>query len=191
MDNDRSHQEREDVVMGAMTMAGDIVTRRVDNPLSTWAEFLHQLDKATPYAGKVEVLVNSRTILGGFNRFHGTEAQQMACARFKSLYERSQLGGARAVDPSLEPVDGGWTNPEAVFESGASARKELIAVQDLLGPVDYARIEFVVIRERGPTPYAKWRGFGIDGRACARAKVEVREIVDRLAVHWKYQGRDA
>jgi hypothetical protein len=173
-----------------MLMA-DIVTKRVDNPLSTWAEFLHQLDKATPYAGKVEVLVNSRTILGGFNRFHGTEAQQMACARFKSLYERSQLGGARAVDPSLEPVDGGWTNPEAVFESGASARKELIAVQQLLGPVDYARIEFVVIRERGPTPYAKWRGFPHNGRHVSQCMVEVREIADRLAVHWKFQGRVA
>jgi hypothetical protein len=165
-----------------------IVEEFVDNPLLTFSEFLHQLDRPQSSSLRNRVQVNKNTILGGFCRFHGTEAQQMACARFKSLYERAQLGGARAVDPSLEPVDGGWTNPEAVFESGASARKELIAVQDLLGPVDYARIEFVVIRERGPTPYAKWRGFGIDGRACAKAKVEVREIVDRLAVHWRYQG---
>jgi hypothetical protein len=170
-----------------MLMA-DIVTKRLDNPLSSWSQFLWELDSGVRHAGKIEVLVNTRVLLGGFCRFHGTEAQQMACARFKSLYERAQLGGARAVDPSLEPVDGGWTNPEAVFESGASARKELIAVQDLLGPIDYARIEFVVIRERGPTPYAKWRGFGIDGRACAKAKVEVRGIVDRLAVHWRYQS---
>lgn len=173
-----------------MLMA-DIVTRRVDNPLSTWAEFLHQLDKATPYAGKIEVLVNTKTILGGFNRFHGTEAQNMAVARFKSLYERAQLGGARAVDPSVEPVDGGGINPESVIINGASARRELIAVQDLLGAVDYARIEFVVIRERGPTPYAKWRGFGHGGKQVSQCMVEVRGIADKLAVHWKFQGRGA
>lgn len=167
----------------------DIEERRVDSPLLTWAQFLFELEQGKPNAGKQIASVNMRTVLGGFCRFHGTEAQQKACARLKSLYERSQVGGAKAVDPSVEPVDGGGINPEANIEIGADARREYNAVRALLGWQNLERIEFVVIRERGPTPYAKWRGFGDGGRGVSKGMVEVREIADRLAEHWQFQSR--
>lgn len=171
-----------------MNAMADIETRRVDSPLLTWAQFVHELDEGRPNAGKQLATINLRTLMGGFCRFHGTEAQQRACAKLKSLYERSQVGGAKAIDPSVEPVDGGGVNPEANIEIGADARKQYVAVRALLGRRDLERIEFVVIRERGPTPYAKWRGLGDGGRGVSRGMVEVREVADRLAVHWKYQG---
>lgn len=174
-----------------MNAMADIQDARVDSPLLTWAQFLHELEQGRPYAGKQIVSMNMRTVLGGFCRFHGTEAQQKACARLKSLYERSQVGGAKAVDPSLEPVDGGGINPEANIEIGADARREYIAIRNLLGKQDLDRIEFVVIRERGPTPYAKWRGYGDGGRGVSRGMVEVRDIADRLAEHWQFQSRRA
>lgn len=174
-----------------MNAIADIREERVDSPLLTWAQFLHELEQGKPNAGKQIVSMNMRTVLGGFCRFHGTEAQQKACAKLKSLYERSQVGGAKAVDPSLEPVDGGGINPEANIEIGADARREYNAVRALLGRQDLDRIEFVVIRERGPTPYAKWRGFGDGGRGVSRGMVEVREIADRLAEHWQLQTRRA
>lgn len=172
-----------------MIAAMDIEERRIDRPLITWAEFLVELAANKPHAGKEIASVNLRTVLGGFCRFHGTEAQQKACARLKSLYERSQVGGAKAVDPSLEPVDGGGINPEANIEIGADARKEYMAVRSLLGRQDMTRIEFVVIAEHGPTRYAQWRGFEDNGRGRGKASVEVRAIADRLAEHWAFQTR--
>ncbi len=174
-----------------MEVAEFIEERRIESPLTSWAQFLAELDAGKPYAGKQIVSMNLRTLMGGFCRFHGTEAQQKACSKLKSLYERSQVGGAKAVDPSLEPVDGGWVNPESNIEIGADARKEYAVIRALLGPQDMARIEFVVVRERGPTPYAKWRGFSDGGRGVSRGMVEVRGIADRLAVHWQFQGRAA
>jgi hypothetical protein len=182
-----------------MNAIADIREERVESPLLTWAQFLHELEQGKPNAGKQIATMNMRTVLGGFCRFHGTEAQQKACAKLKSLYERSQVGGAKAVDPSIEPVDGGGINPEANIEIGADARKEYNRVVALLEAADakqrvkagthLERIEFVVIRERGPTPYAKWRGFGEGGRGVSRGMVEVREIADRLAEHWQLQAR--
>lgn len=164
----------------------DIRNERVDNPHTTYAQFLHELREGKPDAGAVFVPRNMRTLLGGFCRFYGNQAQNEAAARFKSLYERAQLGGARAVDPAIEPVDGGGINPEAIFETGADARRAYDAiVPNALNRVELRRLEFVVIGEWGPTPYARWRGFGIDGRGVSRAKVEVRDIVDKLAVHWR------
>lgn len=171
-----------------MLMEADIEERRVDSPLTSWAQFLAELEAGKPYAGKQLASVNLRTLMGGFCRFHGTEAQQKACSRLKSLHERSQVGGAKAVDPSLEPVDGGGINPEANIEIGADARKEYAAIRALLGTRDMERIEFVVVRERGPTPYAKWRGFPDGGRGVSKGMVEVRDIADKLAEHWGDHG---
>lgn len=174
------------------TIEDERLMQWVENPLITASELIHQkaraerAGKSYAYIGMEQRQVDQRTLLGGFCRFNGTEEQNKAIARFKTLYEQAQLGGAKAMDPSKEPVDGGGINPESVLEIGADARRDLIRVQLLLGPVDYRRVEYVAILERGPTPYAKWRGFGADGRACSKAKVEVRRIADTLAVHWGY-----
>lgn len=170
--------------------ATDIEERRVESPTTEYAQFRHEVTTGVRDPGMVRVQVNLRELMGGFCRFNGNEAQEKTASRFKALYESSQLGGAKAIDPSKEPVDGGGINPEAIFEIGADARRSYQAVATLLGRVDLRRLEFVIIGEKGPTPYAKWRGFGTDGRACARAKVEVRAIVDKVAVHWKYGVRD-
>lgn len=169
-----------------------IEERPVDNPLRTWSQFLHEIEAGMPEPGRIRASVNLTTLMGGFCRFHGTEAQQKAAARFKALHERSQVGGARAVDPSLEPVDGGWTNPEAVFEIGADARRLYIEAQELLGSTDLRRVEYVLIGDHGPTAYARYRLRGTrhpGARDIARFQVEFRTIMDRLAEHWGFQTR--
>jgi hypothetical protein len=162
----------------------DIVReKRVDNPLSTFAQFLHELESGKLDAGLQRVEVNQTTLLGGFARFHGTEAQNEACARFKKLWEASQIGGARAIDPSVEPVDGGWCNPEAVFEVGADARKEYHRLVGYLDRMELRRLHFVVVGEWGPTSYARWRYSerNPDGRTIAKGQVEIRRIADKVA----------
>ena len=170
-----------------------IVERIIDNPLTTYAQFKADLEAGKMDAGVQRANVNMVTLIGGFVRFYGNEAEQRASARYRSLWEGSQLGGARAVDPSREPVDGGWANPEAVFEIGADARDQYDTLKRGLGLMDTKRLHFVVVGEWGPTPYAKWR-YGVrqpNAKAVSMAKVEVRGIAARAAELLNLQGRTA
>ena len=174
--------------MNAVEDIGPVVTiERRPNPLTSWAQFLHELEAGKPDAGTVDVAVNHSTLTGGFARFYGTDAQREACKRFLDLWERGQVGSTRAIDPSVEPVDGGWCNPEAVIESGLDARMQLEALRTHLGPVDLNRLHFVVVRGWGPTSYARWRWHlrNPNSRAVADAKVEVRRIADKAAAFFK------
>lgn len=175
-----------------METAELIETRIVDNPLTTYAQTIHEMDQGRKDAGVLRASVNLVTLMGGAARFRLNAAQGQAASRFRALYEQSQVGGGRAVDPSLEPVDGGWRNPEAVFEIGASARRAFIAAQSFLGPVDFKRCEFVIVGENGPTAYARFRLRGArpnNGQLTSRFQVEFRHIMDRLAEHWEFQTR--
>lgn len=164
-------------------MADIITEQRIDNPHTTYAQFVADAAAGRRDAGKQMAYVNQTTRLGGFALFYGSAAQNEAAARYLNLIENAQLGGARAVDPGREPVDGGGANPEAIFEIGANARNKLLSIRAQLGRLEAQRLEFVLVMERGPTAYAKWR-YGArqpNSRAVADAKVEVRRIVDRLA----------
>lgn len=169
----------------------DIQEAWVPAPLQTWAGFLHQIETNAPNPGRERAMVDRRTLLGGFCRFHGTQAQEEAAARFKAIHERSQLGGAKAVDPSRETVDGGGVNPESVIEIGADARRMYNQIFTAIGRQDMMRLEFVVVGDKGPTAYARWRYRTPqpDGRTVGQGSVEVRGIVERVAVLLKLQNR--
>jgi hypothetical protein len=169
----------------------DIRETWVDSPQTSWAQYLHELDSGTPHAGRQRAMVDRRALMGGFCRFHGNEAQEQAAARFKSIHERSQLGGAKAVDPSRETVDGGGVNPESVIEIGADARRLYNQIFTAIGRQDMMRLEFVVVGDKGPTAYARWRYRTPqpDGRTVGQGSVEVRGIVERVAVLLKLQNR--
>lgn len=171
----------------------DIREAWVDAPLASWSQFLHELEAGEPHAGRERAMVDRRTLMGGFCRFHGTQAQEQAAARFKAIYERSQVGGAKAVDPSREPVDGGGINPESVIEIGADARRAYNEMHLKFGRQFMLHIEFVVIGDHGPTAYARWalRSPKPDGREVGRVSVEFRRRMDDLATHMKLQGRVA
>ncbi|RYY67731.1 MAG: hypothetical protein EOO12_00295 [Chitinophagaceae bacterium] len=170
-----------------------LVETWVDNPLTTWAQFVHEIATDAPHPGRSRAIVDRRVLLGGFCRFHGTEAQEQAAARFKAIYERSQVGGAKAVDPSRENVDGGGINPESVIEIGADARRLYNMLFNALGRQTMQRLEFVVIGDKGPTAYARWRYRMAqpDGRTVGQGSVEMRGIVEEVAVLLKLQNRRA
>jgi len=171
-----------------------IVTQYMDNPLTEFAQFKAELSAKGPsYAGKIAAQVNMTTLIGGFARFRGTEAQQRACARFRHLHEQSQVGGARAVDPSREPVDGGYLNPEGNIISGEQARRDYLRLTTHLGRINTSKLEFVVIGEWGPTPFAKhwYRLSKPNDKAVSRAMVEVRRIADMAAEFLQLQTKGA
>lgn len=175
----------------AIETGPDIREAWVPAPLQTWAGFLHQLETNAPNPGRERAMVDRRTLMGGFCRFHGTEAQEQAAARFKAIFERAQVGGAKAVDPSREPVDGGGINPESVIEIGADARRAYNQIHAKLGLQVMRCLEFVVIGDHGPTAYARWRHRNPrpDGRLVGQASVEMRGIVEDVAVLLKLQNR--
>lgn len=163
----------------------------VDSPLTTWAQFLHELDSGVPHAGREKVRRDMRTLIGGFCRFHGSQSQNEAAAKFKSIYERAQVGGAKAVDPEKEPVDGGGINPESVITIGADARRAYNEIHLAFGKQMMMHLEYVIIGDHGPTAYARWlhRGKVQSGQVTGRCAVEFRRLVDDLAVHLKLQAR--
>lgn len=165
----------------------------VEAPLKTWAQTLHELEAGIPQAGRERVALDRRTLMGGFCRFHGTEAQEKAAARFKAIYERSQVGGAKAVDPSREPVDGGGINPESVIEIGADARAAYNEMVAIFGKSIMKRFEYVMVGEHGPTAYARWLHHGQQqsGQVVARCAADFRRLMEHLAVHLKMQNKVA
>lgn len=169
----------------------DIRETWVDSPQTSWAQYLHELESGTPYAGRQRAIVDRRALMGGFCRFHGNEAQEQAAARFKSIHERSQLGGAKAVDPSRETVDGGGVNPESVIEIGADARRLYNMLFIALGRQTMQRLEFVIVGDKGPTAYARWRYRNPkpNERIVGNGAVEMRGIVEQVAVLLKLQNR--
>jgi hypothetical protein len=165
-----------------------IQVRSFENPLTTEAQRLHETDSGKSRAGWITAPVNLCTLMGGFYRFHGTKAQQEAAAKFKRLHDQSQLGASRAMDPSIEFVDGGGGNPEASIIIGADARREMASVREYLGRVQYRCAEFVIVDENGPTAYARFRARGeraINGQVVGRMQVEMRRIMDRLVDYWR------
>lgn len=180
-------------VKQAIETGPDIQEAFVPAALQTWAGFLHQLDIKAPHPGRERAMVNRTTLMGGACRFHCTPSQEEAAARFKAIYDRSQVGGAKAVDPSREAVDGGGINPESVIEIGADARAAYNRLFAALGPGKMRCLEYVVIGENGPTAYARWRYRNTkpDGRTVAQGSVEVRGILEEVAIVEKLQNRRA
>lgn len=158
---------------------------KVDNPMLTEAMSIHGDGVA-----KIDALHNMRTLLGGFYRFRGTASQNEAAKRFKALVEASQIGQGKALDPAKEAVDGGGIDPEIVFVKGSGARRTLKQLYEVLGKVDYNRAHYVVVQERGPTAYARYRcgNKRPSGPQMARCQRELRQIVDRIAQFFNLAG---
>jgi hypothetical protein len=181
--------------MGASQV--ELEERRVDNPLVTYAQFVHELQTASPYAGVVRAQVNLVSLVGGAHRFfghpkaEGREARLKACETFRTLYETGQIGGARAVDPSVEPVDGGWANPDASFERGVESRIKWDRIASHMSRVEMRKLQFVIIGEWGPTAYARWtlNVRRANSQQISKATVEFRHIVDKLAAHLHLQDK--
>lgn len=165
----------------------------IDNPYTTYAQTIYEAERGAVAPGRIMATVNQRTLMGGFCRFGQRrrlppEHLCKAAAKFRTIWERSQLGGARAIDPAIEAVDGGRGN-FSPLDSGLDARQELKVVKNLLGAIDYRRLEYVVIRDHFPQSYARWRQWGQHPNKAAieRGKVEMWQIIDRLSLHWQYR----
>ena len=96
--------------------------RLVPDPYLTDAEYFARRQKRSgANVGKVVVEINLAELIGGLARIAHNDAQEEAAARFRGLFERAQIGGARAIDYSAVKVDTSGPS-HLVFEIGERAR---------------------------------------------------------------------
>lgn len=164
----------------------------VPNPLRTDATYRQELEEKPleQQPGMIQVDVKMATLIGGFARVKGrTEAQTLAAARFRGLYERSQLGGPKALDYGAVKVDVSGPSESAVFEIGDQARREYIGAVQRLGMIKSSIVEKVVCHDMSVRDLAKAYGAGEGGAARDRMTKQIREAIDDLTEHFGYAGR--
>ena len=168
-----------------------IERRMVPNPLRTDATYLEELREKpiTEQPGKIEASVNMVTLIGGFSRIRNrTEAQTLAAARFRGLYERAQLGGPKSLDYSAVKVDVSGPSETAVLEIGEQARREYMGAVQRLGMIRSNIAECIIVHDLSVRELATQIGEGQGGAARDRTTKAIKDAVDELAEHFGYAG---
>lgn len=113
-----------------------------------------------------------------------TEGHVFACERFLAVVEAAELGGARAIDYTREPVDGGRVaQPLSPFAMAAG--RELVDIARHVGKVGYAILTRIVVLEQGVTQVAEhWPCPGDRKRREGYVKGRLVEAADVLIDHF-------
>lgn len=171
-----------------MSSRGRIIGERwVPDPSMTDAEYYHhRRTKSGRNVGKVEARINMVELIGGLARIDHTETQEAAAARFRLVYERAQIGGARATDYAKTKVDTSGPVDDMVEAVGAGARVEYSAAVQYLGMIRSSLVERIVVHDLSISSVA---GRGM--RARRRVTVDLLSALDDLAVHFRLAGKKA
>ena len=115
------------------------------------------------------------------------EAQYNAGKKLQEFYERAEIGGLRAIDPTREAVDGGRI-AETLTESVQEAIQQVIALERVLGTEGAALARHVLCYGYGITQCAQMRG--MTGQLYTKyVGIRFREVLETLAVEMKLVGR--
>lgn len=157
-----------------------IETRLRPDPYLTDAEFYARRQRQLgPAAGYVPVRVNLSEAIGGLARIRHSQSQEEAAAKFRGLWERAQIGGARAIDYAAVKVDTSGPSTTIVTDHGLAARRGYTAAVRHLGIASSSLVERVVIYDM---PISRIAGIG--ARARARTTDALLVALDDLAVHF-------
>lgn len=113
-------------------------------------------------------------------------AQVLACDRFRYLYDAARIGGARAVDYTREPVDGGTlAQPLSVEVMRANAELATISRVPGVGKEGFALLVRIIGEERGLLDVARqWGGNRDARRVVGYVRLRFLEAVRALVDHW-------
>jgi len=145
-----------------------------------------------PYDGtKLTVIVNNRESSLAHLLARGLidHCQKLAGDRFRQIYERSIVGGARAIDYEWPKVDGGRFH-DPIDDSLREASKHLRVVRTIVGEVDY--VILVEIAGQGRTVKEVARSWQDIGSPALTKKVELyvghrfRDALTLLARRWGF-----
>lgn len=162
-------------------MANRIVEHRlIQDPSMSDAEYFHQRQvRSGPNVGKVYAAMNMMEYIGGLARLKGaSEAQIMAAAKYRSAYERAQIGGAQAVDYAAVKVDTSGPRGDPLNAHSLDALENYKRAVRCLGMLRSNLVERVIVHDQSLTR----RGMG--SRARMAAKDELFSALDDLVVHF-------
>lgn len=125
-----------------MRKSAAIETRIVGNP---YFDPAHPDSKANPSEIRVDVNTRESSIATMHARKQINDKQKVAADRFRALYEAAGYKGAKALDYSLEVVDGGPAPSDGLIQSRVDAVRELTMISQTLGRIGYR----VIIRVCG------------------------------------------
>ena len=115
------------------------------------------------------------------------EAQYNAGKKLQTFYERAEIGGIRAVDPTREKVDCGRIT-ETLTERVQDAIQQVIALERVLGTEGAALARHVLCYGYGIAQCAQMRGMTGE-RGVRYIGTRFREVLETLAVEMKLVGR--
>lgn len=140
-------------------------------------ETRHQEQKNTPH--------NMVLLIGGLARVSSVnELQTLAAMRYLNLYERSQIGGARATDYEQVKVDTSGPKQDQISAAQDDARTAFGLAQDALTNRERGIIDMVVIGGASLRKLTDKLGYkGGEGRR--KATRDLLKAVDALVRHFK------
>lgn len=161
--------------------------RLIQDPAISDAEYYHQRQtKSGPLVGKVTAAFNMIEYVGGLARLRGaSEMQIMAAAKYRMAYDRAQIGGARAVDYAAVKVDTSGPSLDPLAARAADAIDQYVRAVRCLGMTRSNLVERVICHDQSLTH----RGMGATAKI--KAKRELFEALDELAVHFKLSMKRA
>ncbi len=156
--------------------------RLVPNPMITQGllDAVASGELETKHEASQTAALNETLLVGGLARVKGrTEAQFLAAARYCHLYERSQIGGARATDYTQVRVDTSGPRQDQVTGRQDDDRAELDLARKAMGERATSIVDQVVVYGASIRSLAEKMGHGSGGQGRRRAE---RELLDALDV---------
>lgn len=164
------------------------VRRRVDNPMITQGllDAVAEGEVATPHQSSIMADINQALLVGGLAKVKSKdEFQFLAAAQYCHLYERSQIGGARATDYSQVRVDTSGPQQDVISAEQDAARAAYDRAHKSLGQRRGDIVEQVVVYGVSVRGLAKLLQLGDGGHARKRAEKELLEALDVLVDHFE------
>ncbi|RDE08364.1 hypothetical protein [Pelagibacterium lacus] len=138
----------------------------------------HQERKFTPH--------NMVILIGGLARVKArTEAQTLAAIRYGNLFDRAQIGGARATDYEQVKVDTSGPKQDQISGAQDDARRELTNARKALGTRSAGIVDMVVIGGASIRKLAAKLEYGESGKARRKAEADLLAAVEELVVFFK------
>src|SRR5690606_9137053 len=129
---------------------------------------------------------NMVILIGGLARVKArTEAQTLAAIRYGNLFDRAQIGGARATDYTQVKVDTSGPKQDQISAAQDDARRELTDARKALGTRSAAIVDMVAIGGASVRKLALKLGYGESGKARRKAEADLLAAVGELVVFFK------
>lgn len=141
-------------------------------------ETKHEERKLTPH--------NMVILIGGLARVRTkSEEHVLAAIRYGNLFDRAQIGGARATDYSQVRVDTSGPKQDQISASQDDARTVLEGARRCLGPRATSIVEMVVVGGSSVRQLARRLEYGESGKGRRKAEAELMRAMDALVGHFK------